>query len=155
MPKIRKANIKDIPTLVGFRVKLRNHIEDSNRLSLKFKQELIPRLSGFYKTSIGDSDSLVLIAESNGEPIGMAVGNIKYHTDFNPERSVNINDIWVEESHRKKGVCTKLFKYIVKHFKKKDIKLFTVSFDNGNTEAETAWSQLGFKPITYNYGKYI
>ena len=151
---IRNAELRDIPKLVEFRIKLQQHMENVNELILKFNEGWKSTLPDTYQKKITESDSLFLVAQSNeNEIVGMAIGSLQKHNEFTIDKSVKIDDVWVEKKYRRKNICKRLLSEIIKHYK--DTNLFALNYVEDNLEAEKTWEQLGFMPVIHYCVNYI
>ena len=83
----------------------------------------------------------------------MAIAGVQTHNHFAIEKSVKIDDVWVEQELRRKNICRRLFSQIVAHYK--EINLFVLNYVDNNIEAEKTWKQLGFKPVIHYSANYI
>lgn len=152
--KTRSAELKDIPKLVEFRIKLQEHMENVNELILRFHKGWKSTLPETYKKKISDPDCLFLVVHTDeNEIIGMAIASKQDHSHFAIEKSVKIDDVWVEKEYRRKNICKRLLSHIIEHYK--DINLFTVNYVEDNVEAEKTWEQLGFKPAIHFCVNYV
>lgn len=109
------ATQEDIPKLVGMRLKLQKHMEQANSLILRYTDEWRNELPSLYNELLKNSDVVVLKAASkqDGEVIGMMVGTIHEHSHFTMEKSAKINDVWVDNEYRQKGICSQMLSYLL------------------------------------------
>jgi predicted GNAT family acetyltransferase len=82
--------------------------------------------------------------------VGMIVGTINEHPHFTIEKSVKIDDVWVDNEHRQKGICSQMLSDLLNRFSEQGIEHFTLNYVVNNLEAEQTWRALGFTPIIIN-----
>lgn len=146
------ATQEDIPELVGMRLKLQEHMEQVNSLILRYTDEWRNELPTLYKELLNNTNVMVLkaVSKQDDEVVGMMVGTIQEHSHFTIERSAKIDDVWVENQHRKKGICSQMLSYLLDRLTEKGIEHFTLNFVVNNIEAEQTWRALGFTPTITN-----
>ena len=146
---IDTAAEEDIPHLVRMRLDLQEHMEQANRLILRYTDQWRNELPSLFKELLSDSNVIVLkaVSKKNSEIIGMMVGTINDHQQFTMQRSAKIDDVWVDESHRQHGICSKMLLDLLNRLRAKGIKHITLNYVVNNTEAERTWRALGFTPI--------
>lgn len=146
---VRIATNDDIPELLRMRLKLQHHMESANARILKHSVDWKNSLSKFYEDLINDPDSLALLVinKENQQAVGMSIGQLIEDKHFEIKRFVKINDVWVYEEYRKKGICSLMINEILRLFKERGITTFTLNYVIKNLEAEQTWHALGFEPI--------
>ncbi len=154
--KIRRAKSNDLLKLVEFRIKLQDHMEKRNKLILRFNENWKDGLYDSYEKKIKDQKSLVLVAEIRPKnPVGMAIGTVQEHPNFTLEKSVKIDDVWVEIEFRRNNVCKELLTKIIEHYQPEGIKLLVINYVENNIEAEKVWEKLGFQPTIHSSMHYL
>lgn len=146
---IRKATKDDIPVLVRMRLMLQLHMETVNRQLLKHNETWEMGLPRFYNDLIGNSNSLVLLAfdHEKGKAVGMTISQLIEDRNMEDLWYVKINDVWVEEDYRRKGLCSLMVNKLKEFYKEIGIKTFILNYVLNNLEAENTWKALGFEPI--------
>ncbi|MHB8074718.1 GNAT family N-acetyltransferase [Desulfosporosinus fructosivorans] len=151
LPKysIRKATKDDIPVLVRMRLMLQLHMETVNGRILKHNETWKNGLPRFYSDLVDNSNSLGLLVLDNEkeQAVGMTIGQLIEDRDMEIQRYVKINDVWVEEDYRRKGICSLVVNKLMEFYKERGIKTFTLNYVINNLEAESTWKVLGFEPI--------
>ena len=149
---VRSATEQDVSFLVRMRLMLQQHMESANPDILRHNVAWRNRLPNMYREQIGDFDTLVLmtIDEDSGQAVGMAVSQLIQDPYMEVGRFVKINDVWVDEAYRRKGICSAMLNVIMEHYKDRGISTFTLNYVINNLEAESAWHAVGFKPIIRN-----
>ena len=146
---IRKATKDDISVLVRMRLMLQIHMETVNKQILKHNETWEMGLPRFYSDLIDNSNSLVLLAfdKEKEQAVGMTIGQLIEDMNMGIQRYVKINDVWVEENYRRKGICSLIVNMLMGFYKEKGIITFTLNYVIKNLEAEGTWKALGFEPI--------
>ena len=146
---IRRATKDDIPALVRMRLMLQNHMETANERILKHNETWGNGLPRFYSDLIDNSNSLGLLVfdNENRQAVGMTIGQLIEDRDLEVQRYVKINDVWVEEDYRRKGVCSLMVNKLMQIYKERGINTFTLNYVINNLEAESTWKALGFETI--------
>jgi len=146
---IRKATKDDISVLVRMRLMLQIHMETVNKQILKHNETWEMGLPRFYSDLIDNSNSLVLLAfdKEKEQAVGMTIGQLIEDMNMGIQRYVKINDVWVEENYRRKGICSLIVNMLMGFYKEKGIITFTLNYVIKNLEAESTWKALGFEPI--------
>ena len=146
--KIRTADEKDIQTLARFRLSLQEQMENINSKILPLSQNARNSLPERYRQWISDPMRHVICAESqSGELIGMAIALVMEQTDWHPPRVGRIDDVWVEEKYRRKGVVRLLIRDLLYFFSNQNVSTIVLDYVNGNKEAELTWESFGFQTI--------
>ncbi|TGE37248.1 GNAT family N-acetyltransferase [Desulfosporosinus fructosivorans] len=146
---IRKATKDDVPVLVRMRLMLQLHMETANERILKHNETWKVGLPQFYSDLIGNSNSLGLLVFDNekGQAVGMTIGQLIEDREMEVQRYVKINDVWVDEDYRRKGVCSLMVNKLIELYKERGINTFTLNYVIDNLEAEATWRALEFEPI--------
>jgi len=88
----------------------------------------------------------VLVAETDNKIVGYFIGTIEKAKAFVvPKKIGRISDAFVAKKYRKSGIGKKMFKELVKWFKKKNIKHIELSVDSRNETGIKAWQKFDFK----------
>ena len=102
---IRKASAEDVPLILKFIKEL--------SVYEKISKEVVATEDILRETLFGDkSYAQVLIAEIEGKPVGYALYFYNFST-FVGRPGLYIEDVFVSEEYRGKGIGTALFKYCV------------------------------------------
>jgi ribosomal protein S18 acetylase RimI-like enzyme len=146
------ATHKDIPELVRMRLKLQEHMEQVNNFILRYKDNWKNGLPLLYEKLLNNSNVIIIktITKEDDVVVGMIVGTINEHPHFTIEKSVKIDDVWVDNEHRQKGICSQMLSDLLNRFSEQGIEHFTLNYVVNNLEAEQTWRALGFTPIIIN-----
>ena len=145
---VRRADKKDIPKLIEMKGKLQQHMERNNKNLWGMSKEFIKNLNPYYEQQIDNPDACLLVAceEGSDEIIGMSLGKIKHHDGLLTGISGRIDDVWVEPSSRRHGICEDMFSYLIDFFKNNHVSHLVLEYAIYNKEAEITWTRLGFRP---------
>ena len=105
-------------------------------LSQEVMERLIPGLRGL-------PNRLVLLAESDGSPVGLAVCFFGYST-FHARPLLNIHDLAVLPGHRGKGVGQALLREIERRARAADCCRLTLEVQDDNRRARAIYERYGF-----------
>jgi ribosomal protein S18 acetylase RimI-like enzyme len=83
-------------------------------------------------------DSLVLLAEDDGEPVGYAYGQLQ------PGQFVHVNIVYVVPEHRRRGVATALLAEFASRAREQGIGHMSLDVATANEDGREAWRRLGF-----------
>jgi ribosomal protein S18 acetylase RimI-like enzyme len=146
-PLIRKATRSDIEKLVGLRLLLQQHCEESNSLIWRLTDEGKALLRQKVENGLADRNSHILVAELNGEIVGSAHGEVIHRTDYWPKTVGSISTVYVVGKFRRKGVGALLVKKLCEFFDAEGVEDVTLRYIVGNKEAEGLWKKLGFRQV--------
>jgi ribosomal protein S18 acetylase RimI-like enzyme len=146
---IRSATEKDIDSIVAMRLRLQEHLLDSNSNVWQLSTKRIAGLPMFYKSALEDQHCHLVVAEDeeSGVILGMGLGRIHEHEEYVPNKSGKIDDIWVESNYRQRGLCKKIVSELSAFFESNGIDTIVLNYVNGNLEAEAVWRRLGFQSV--------
>jgi ribosomal protein S18 acetylase RimI-like enzyme len=83
-------------------------------------------------------DSLVLLAEDDGEPVGYAYGQL------HPGQFVHVNIVYVVPEHRRRGVARALLNAFASRAREHGIGHISLDVATANANGREAWRRLGF-----------
>src|SRR5581483_5975762 len=107
---IREATQADVETLERMRLALQAHFAKVNPHIVALSAQRMATLKDFYRNLIDNPRARVLLAHepSGTQRMGMAVGRIIRHEEFEPTVWGYIDDVWVEPAYRRRGMCRAL-----------------------------------------------
>lgn len=145
----REAGENDIRSLERFRLKLQSHVQAANSDAWKLSDKGRKGLQQTYAQSLVGDETKILVATcgTSGKIVAMAVGKIQHHEQFDPPSSGQISEVWVEPSHRKRGLCRLLVEQLFHFFRHQGVSAITLVYMHGNSQAAATWSQLGFRQV--------
>lgn len=102
-------------------------------------------IRGHFKKLMKDKNTKIIIAEENRKVIGYFMGAIEKAPSYVIPKEIGvIFDAFVEEKYRKQGAGKKIFKELLKWFKKKKVKHIELTVDARNKIGLGAWRKFGF-----------
>ena len=144
---IRQCTLADLACITEFTLKLHHH-EKNDQLLLhsNFKTNL----KHWLESELNNTNSLLLIAEVDGEAIGfIAATSVINDNGFlkEPLKGV-VQLLWVEEEYRKKKTAESLLNNVEACFVENGIKYVECSFTNNNNLAKAFWQTHGYSAIS-------
>lgn len=85
---------------------------------------------------------LPLVAEVDGEPIGMSWGRI----ERSPPETAHLYQMWVAPGHRRLGAGRMLLEAVIAWAKSKDARTLNLGVTLGNSPALRLYTRAGFEP---------
>ena len=143
MLQIRKAEQKDMETLVDF----------NNRLALETENRPLdlPRLRASMQAILDDERKGVYLLACDGEEV---LGQIMYVFEWSTWRNANfmwLTDLYVPPQHRKCGVFKSLFRAVMDFYhSREDIIGLRFYVDKTNTAVVPLYKKVGWKESNYN-----
>lgn len=147
--EIRRASSTDVKSLVTMRLRLEDHLARATLGLLTMSPRGREALSDRYYQAIADEASCVLVAEEQSPEtlIGMAIGLASVREDLVPSQIGRIDDVWVEPSCRRQGICRGLLQRLLLFFEQQGVQCLDLYYTVGNAEAEYVWNKFGFRPV--------
>lgn len=151
--KVRKATSSDIPELI----KLEREFEDHMRtpeINAIFDSETDDEMREGFEDQLFNPDFLTLVAELNDEIVGMAYACSTSYSSLHsgqrrPPNSATFAKAVVAENQRRKGIGRSLTSEVVHQLRLMGFETIVSDWRILNTEANEAWSKLGFEPTWY------
>ena len=136
--RIRTASKNDAPLIVAFIKKLAKYEKLIDNLKVnKLKIE---------KTIFARKEAEVLIADLNKKPVGFALFYKTYST-FLGQANMHLEDIFVDEEMRNKGIGKQMFKVLSMIALKRNYQRFEWSCLSWNTPSLKFYKKLGAKTL--------
>jgi GNAT superfamily N-acetyltransferase len=142
--KVRRATIEDVPTLVHL-------FQELDRLQRDWRV-FTPR-PGFYdevglkyRKAMGTDQAVVLVAEDDGDIVGMAYGEVRVPSRFSDERALEVSGVVVRSGYRGKGVGRALVKEAAQFATDRGVGWVELKTFSPNERAMDFWEGLGFRP---------
>lgn len=159
--KIRKAALKDLPTLVSllneafdYHMELKN--DGTLRRYMKKAKDFNKASKKWILTNIRSRNSLVLVAEDNGKTVGYSLALHKKNMPiFRIDRVGNISDLYITSGYRNKGIGSMLEKESIRWLKKNKINYLSITLQANNDSAHEAYKRWKFREATISMHKYI
>lgn len=142
--KVRQAMPQDVPTLVAL-------FQELDRMQREWRV-FTPR-PGFYdevaekyRAAMETADAVLLVAEDEGEVVGMAYGEIHTPSRFSDERGLEISGVVVRSGYRGKGVGRALVHEAARFATERGVRWVELKTFFPNRGAMAFWEGLGFTP---------
>ncbi len=142
--KVRKATAEDVPELVAMFQELDRMQRDWRVFTPRpgFYDEVAVK----YRESLDAPDRLLVVAEEDGEVVGMAYGEVRVPSRFSDERSFEISGVMVRADHRGRGVGRALAEEAARFAEELGIDWMELKIFWPNEQAMGFWRTLGFTP---------
>jgi len=142
---IRNATKQDIQ----FIVKLVREIVDYHQVIDKYYKAYSgynsKEIRDYFERLMKNRDTKIIIAEENEKVIGYFMGVIEKAPQYVLPKEIGvIFDAFIEKEYRNQGVGKKIFKELLKWFKKKKVKHIELTVDARNKIGLKAWRKFGF-----------
>ena len=99
-----------------------------------------------FRDAMGRPDSVVLVAEADGDVVGMAYGEARMPSRFSGERALEVSGVVVRADHRGKGVGRALVREASRFAAERGIPWMELKTFAPNRGAMDFWESLGFTP---------
>jgi len=141
---IRKATLKDIPSLLKLWTKLMEfHRTLSSHFELADDAETVWEF--YVRKQLDEPNFLLIVAEVNGNIIGFSLASIQANIPvFKIKKYGVIYDFFVDEAFRKRGIGRKIFDFAREWFEQKGVEHLQVSAAHHNPIAQGFWHAMGF-----------
>ncbi|MFL5796996.1 MAG: GNAT family N-acetyltransferase [Actinomycetota bacterium] len=142
--KVRKATAEDVPTLVALFQELDRMQRDWRVFTPRpgFYDEVAVK----YRESLDADDRLLVVAEEEGEVVGMAYGEARVPSRFSDERTLEISGVVVRAGHRGRGVGRALAEEAARFAEELGVQWIELKVFWPNETAREFWRTLGFTP---------
>lgn len=146
--RIREARVGDTPQLVKMRQALQNHILSIDPHWFPAGTCASGALSGDVRESPRARHVLVIVAETVhlSEIVGMAMCKILLREIPEPKRFTRIDDVWVELSHRRRGICRSMVMGLTGFLEARQVTRLVLDYSAADRVAEATWRSFGFRP---------
>jgi ribosomal protein S18 acetylase RimI-like enzyme len=143
-PVIRPAAKEDLPAVMALWDELERH-QGGWRVFAP-RPTLRAEAEARYHRSRDDPDSLHLVAEEDGELVGMAVGWIATVSSMSDEPALEVANVVVARVRRQRGVARALVLALADFARRRGVKRLVVKTYAENEVAMRFWRALGFRP---------
>jgi ribosomal protein S18 acetylase RimI-like enzyme len=142
-PVVRPATEHDLPLLIA----LFEELAVFQRPWRVFtpRPNLLQEVHRRYQADLEDPDAILLVAELDGEVVGMAAGRLHKPSSMSEELAVELASVYVKPKHRKRGVAGALTAEVASFAGERGVDLLTLKTFAQNEEALQAWRRLGFE----------
>ena len=148
--KYRIATISDCEELTKLRMKMREELD------MDFKSELIyEKTLDFFKRNIVNGTHIAFICENDKQMIatvGITLFEIMPTTQHPNGRVARLMNMYVEPSHRNKGIAKELLNLVMEYAKKQQIEKVML---NPSRMGRTLYENYGFQQLADEYVFYL
>ena len=150
---VRAARPADLDRLVDMSVALQDHLEGANLALWRMKPEARTLLRSQLSTRLTGPNSYALVAEHERDGVvGMIFGRVATNERYLPNRAGIIDQLFVQEPHRRARVGSLLVAVLCHHFADEGVEDLSLRYVAGNNEAAGFWTALGFMPRIVTVG---
>ena len=142
--KVRQATLEDVPALVAL-------FQELDRMQSDWRV-FTPR-PGFYdevglkyREAMSTENAVVLVAEDEGEIVGMAYGEVRIPSRFSDERALELSGVVVRTGYRGRGVGRALVQEAARFAGELGVEWIELKTFAPNQGAMAFWEGLGFTP---------
>ena len=142
--KVRKATGEDVPVLVAMFQELDRMQRDWRVFTPRpgFYDEVAVK----YREALDSPDRLLIVAEEQGEVVGMAYGEVRIPSRFSDERSLEVSGVMVRAGYRGRGVGRALAMETARFSEEIGVDWMELKIFWPNETAMVFWRTLGFTP---------
>jgi GNAT superfamily N-acetyltransferase len=150
---VRAAERTDLDALEALLLALQDHLEAANPGLWVMKDEARSSLRGQIAARLAAPNSCVLLAEHMAEgAVGTILGRLVTNNRYIPSRAGVVDQLFVQEHHRRAGVGSLLMAELCRFFARAGADDLSLRYVDGNEEAAGFWSSLGFSPRIVTVG---
>ncbi len=142
--KVRQATPEDVPALVAL-------FQELDRMQSDWRV-FTPR-PGFYdevglkyREAMSTENAVVLVAEDEGEIVGMSYGEVRIPSRFSDERALELSGVVVRTGYRGRGVGRALVQEAARFAGELGVEWIELKTFAPNQGAMAFWEGLGFTP---------
>jgi ribosomal protein S18 acetylase RimI-like enzyme len=99
-----------------------------------------------YRAVFDDPDSVHLVAEDGAALVGMGFGRVQPISSISDERVMEVSNVIVLPSHRRRGVARALIEALAAFAKERGARRLALKTYAQNDDAMRFWESLGFRP---------
>lgn len=103
-------------------------------------------MEAVYRKALKDPQVTLLVADVDGQVVGMAEGTVVRPSLFSEELAVELSSVYVRPSHRGRGIARSLTLHVARFARDHRVERVTLLTFARNEPALQAWSRLGFQP---------
>lgn len=142
--KVRQATPEDVPALVALFQEL-DRMQSDWRVFTP-RPGFYDQVGDKYRESIENENAVVLVAEDEGEVVGMAYGEVGAPSRFSDERALELSGVVVRSGFRGRGVGRELVHEAVRFAGERGVEWIELKTFAPNQGAMAFWDSLGFTP---------
>jgi ribosomal protein S18 acetylase RimI-like enzyme len=149
---IREATADDLDVLTEMLYRLDAHVSGAPREILAMTEAGEAALRDRLRRLVDAEEARLLVVTLGGEVVAMG-GIVVWGDDgtwTTPERRARrtavIDDVWVDEDHRRRGLTRRLLDALVDFAESAGAREIVLEYSLANPEAEATWARFGFRP---------
>lgn len=151
--QIRPATNNDLLSLMQLERQFEDHMK-SPKINAQFEVETDDEMREGFLEQLGNSDFVTIVAELDGEIVGMAYACSTIYSglhsgDRRPPNSATFAKAVVSPEHRRKGIGKALATVTIQRLFELGFETIVSDWRILNTEANQTWSSIGFEPTWY------
>jgi GNAT superfamily N-acetyltransferase len=140
--RVRRAEPEDLPALLQL-------FDELDRLQRDWRL-FTPRpgvsdeVTARYRRALTEVDAVAVLAEDEGEPVGMAFAEPRMPSRFSDERALEISGVIVRDDRRREGIGRLLVEETLRYARERSLGWITLRTFGPNRGAMEFWEALGF-----------
>lgn len=140
--QVRRARPDDLPVLLEL-------FDELDRLQREWRL-FTPRpgvsdeVAARYRRALTQTDAVAVLAEDDGQPVGMAFAEPRIPSRFSDERALEISGVIVREDRRREGIGQLLVAEALRYARERGLGWITLRTFGPNSGATEFWEALGF-----------
>ncbi len=142
--KVRRATPEDVPSLVALFQEL-DRMQSDWRVFTP-RPGFYDEVGAKYRHAMTTPDAVVVVAEDDGEILGMAYGEVRTPSRFSDERALELSGVAVRAGYRGRGVGHELVKEAARFAADLGVDWIELKTFAPNQGAMQFWEGLGFTP---------
>lgn len=142
--KVRQATLDDVPALVALFQEL-DRMQSDWRVFTP-RPGFYDEVGAKYREAMNTENAVVLVAEDDGEVVGMAYGDVRVPSRFSDERAMELSGVVVRAGYRGRGVGQALVKEAARFAKEIGVEWIELKTFAPNQGAMAFWEGMGFTP---------
>ena len=142
--KVRQATPEDVPALVALFQEL-DRMQSDWRVFTP-RPGFYDEVGAKYQEAMQTENAVVLVAEDEGEIVGMAYGEVRIPSRFSDERALELSGVVVRTGYRGRGVGRALVQEVARFAGEMGVEWVELKTFAPNQGAMAFWEGLGFTP---------
>lgn len=142
--QVRQAKPEDVPALVALFQEL-DRMQSDWRVFTP-RPGFYDEVGAKYRESMEKQNAVVLVAEDDGEVVGMAYGEVRLPSRFSDENAFEISGVVVRSGYRGRGVGRALVREAARFAAGVGVEWIELKTFAPNQGAMSFWESLGFTP---------
>jgi len=145
---VRRARAGDLAELKRMRIALQELLLDKDPRVFRLSGDFLNELDSFYADVMArDENRIFVAADERDRPVGMVMLRILDNARMDPRPMARIDDAWVDEPWRSRGVMKSLVLTCARFLVERRVPLVMLDWANNNPPSGECWQKLGFVPL--------